>query len=138
MMTNEALIALSFQHPIIIFDGECHLCDRSVQFIIKRDKKADFRFCTLQNAIKNNLIQTETDSVIMMDKNTIYIKSKAALKILIYLGGMYHIISFVLSVIPTNMADVVYDFIAKNRYKWFGKYDECIIPEKAWKDRFID
>jgi predicted DCC family thiol-disulfide oxidoreductase YuxK len=137
MMTKEAFIALSFQYPIIIFDGECHLCDRSVQFVLKRDKIAAFRFCTLQYAKTNNLIQTKTDSVMLMDKNILYMKSKAGLKILNYLGGVYRLISFLLSVIPTTLADVVYDFIAKNRYKWFGKYDVCIIPEKRWKDRFI-
>lgn len=137
MMTKEALILLSFQYPIIIFDGECHLCDRSVQFILKRDKNAVFRFCTLQYAKANNLFPTETDSVILMDKNTNYIKSNAALKILNYLGGLYRFMSIILSVIPSNIADFVYDFIAKNRYKWFGKYNECMIPQKGWKDRFI-
>lgn len=137
MMTKEALIALSFQYPIIIFDGECHLCDRSVQFVLKRDTNAAFRFCTLQHAKANNLILTETDSVILLDKNILYMKSKAGLKILNYLGGFFRLISYLLSVIPTNLADVLYDFIAKNRYKWFGKYDVCIIPEKGWRDRFI-
>ena len=136
-MTKDVLIALSFQYPIVIFDGECHLCDRSVQFVLKKDKNTVFRFCTLQYAKANNLILTETDSVILMDKNILYMKSKAGLKILNYLGGLYRLISYLLSVIPTNLADVVYDFIAKNRYKWFGKYDECMIPQKGWKDRFI-
>lgn len=136
-MTEDVLIALSFQYPIVIFDGECHLCDRSVQFVLKRDKNAVFRFCTLQYAKANGLIQTVTDSVILIDKNTKYIKSKAGLKILNYLGGFYRLKSYLLSVIPRNLADVIYDFIAKNRYKWFGKYDECMIPQKGWKARFI-
>ena len=131
------LLHISTTHPVIIFDGECHLCDHSVQFVLLRDKKAIFRFCTLQDAKANNLIPFDTDSVILLDNKMIYIRSKAALKIMSNLGGMYKILSIIAGLIPTRLADFLYNIIAKHRYKWFGKYETCIVPEPKWKDRFI-
>ncbi len=127
----------SINHPVIIFDGECHLCDQSVQFVLKRDKKAIFRFCTLQYAKANNLIQSEADSVTLLENNIKYIRSKAVIRIMGHLGGLYRILSIIIGIIPTFIADIFYNIIAKYRYKWFGKYDTCIIPEPQWKDRFI-
>lgn len=135
MDTN--LIQASLNHPVVIFDGECHLCDNSVQFVLKRDKKATFRFCTLQHAKANNILPLDFDSVILLDKNMIYVRSKAALKILNHLGGGYRVLSGILSIVPTFIADKLYNVIAKHRYKWFGKYESCIIPDPKWKDRFI-
>lgn len=136
-MTTEAFTTLSYKHPIIIFDGICHLCDVSVQFILKRDSKAAFRYCTLQYVTVLKLMDIKTDSVVLYHKGKIFLKSDAGIQILKILGGKYSVLSVILSVFPAFLRNVFYDWIAKNRYKWFGKYNECMIPQKGWKDRFI-
>lgn len=137
MMTKETFTALSYQHPIILFDGICHLCDESVQFIIKRDEKALFRFCTIQYVVDNKLLEINTDSVVLFRSGQIYKKSDAAIQILKILGGKYKVLSVVFRIIPAFLRNVCYDWVAKNRYKWFGKYDICILPQKGWQNRFI-
>ena len=79
----------------------------------------------------------KTDSVVLYHKGKIFLKSDAGIQILKILGGKYSVLSVILSVFPAFLRNVFYDWIAKNRYKWFGKYNECMIPQKGWKDRFI-
>ncbi len=136
-MTIETFTSLSYQHPIIIFDGICHLCDASVQFILKRDSKASFRYCTLQYVAGHKLLDISADSVVLYHNGQIYIKSDAAIQILKILGGKYALLSIIIRSIPAFFRNLCYEWIAKNRYKWFGKYNECLLPKKGWQDRFI-
>ncbi|MGB4837683.1 MAG: DCC1-like thiol-disulfide oxidoreductase family protein [Saprospiraceae bacterium] len=136
MMASE-LYSISEHHPVLVFDGVCHLCDRSVQFVLKKDNHAKFRFCTLQFANTQLQFETNVDSVVLLDEGKLYIRSTAILRCMHHLGGIYRLISAMLSVIPTGFADFVYRIIAKNRYRWFGKYDSCMVPDVKWKDRFI-
>jgi predicted DCC family thiol-disulfide oxidoreductase YuxK len=128
MTLDNEILASSHQHPIIVFDGVCMLCDKSVQWIIKHDKDLHFKFCTLQSTETNQM-----NSVILIQQGKVYTKSLAILKILKILGGWYHVAAWIGGVLPMFMRDRLYDFVAKNRYKWFGKYDECLIPDREWR-----
>ena len=128
---------------IILFDGVCNLCDKSVQFIIKHDKKDVFRFVALQSDLGKKIIKhigidtTKTDSIILYQPGMAYFyKAEAALKITKELGGIYIVLSL-FSVLPNSLSNLVYDWIAKNRYKWYGKKDECMIPSPEMKAKFL-
>lgn len=128
---------------IILFDGVCNLCDSSIQFIIKRDKNDIFRFVALQSDLGLEIIKhigvdvSKTDSIILYEPGkAYYYKSEAALKIAKELGGIYSFISW-FSVLPKGLTNSVYDYIAKNRYKWYGKKDACMIPTPELKAKFL-
>lgn len=128
---------------IILFDGVCNLCNGAVQFVIKRDQKDLFRFAALQSEIGQQLVKergidTETiDSIILIEPNVAYYtKSTAALKIAEDLNGLWSLLSIFLWV-PEGIRNIVYDFIAKNRYKWYGKKQECMIPTPDLKNKFL-
>lgn len=128
---------------IILFDGVCNLCHASVQFIIKNDKNDVFRFASNQSDIGQKIILqskidlSKTDSIILFDpKNGTFIKSEAAFKIAKELKGLYRNL-FYLSFLPKKLTDFGYQFIAKNRYKWFGKQESCLIPTKALQAKFL-
>ena len=142
-MENIDVFELSKNHPIIFFDGTCHLCDRSVQFVLKRDHKKLFRFCALQSdlaikSIKNLPGATQPDSIVFLSNGEFYYYSDAALQILKHLNIPYPWLAKILYVFPRSIRDAVYKFIAKKRYQWFGRYDTCLIPEPGWADRFLD
>lgn len=129
---------------IILFDGVCNLCNNSVQFVIQRDKKDVFRYASLQSEIGQQLlsqrhIDTKTvDSIILIEPGVAYYtKSDAALEIAQNLGGLWKL-SAVFTWIPTGIRNRIYDFIAKNRYKWFGKQESCMIPTPELKAKFLD
>jgi len=128
---------------IILFDGVCNLCNNSVQFIIKRDKKQRFLYSSLQSdAAQSILLQFQLsnsnfDSIILVENGKVYQKSTAILKIAKYLPGFWKV-SYVFIIIPKFIRDFLYSFIAKNRYNWFGKRDTCMIPTKELKMRFLD
>jgi len=130
---------------IILFDGVCNLCNNSVNFIIKRDKQNYFLFASLQSdAAKKILLQLNAknylnslDSVLLIKDNVIYTKSSAALYILKNLNFPYSVF-FIFIIFPKFFRDFFYDIIAKNRYKWFGKKDTCMIPTKKILDKFIE
>ncbi|TKD65991.1 thiol-disulfide oxidoreductase DCC family protein [Flavobacterium sp. ASW18X] len=129
---------------IILFDGVCNLCNGAVQFIIKRDKRSVFKFASLQSEIGKRLtkergIDTELlDSIILIEPGIAYYsKSTAALQIMKSFGGIWNL-TRLFTVLPEGFRDIVYDFIAKNRYKWFGKKDACMIPTPELQSRFLD
>ena len=130
-------------HPVILFDGVCNLCNASVQFIIKRDKKQIFRFAALQSQFGQkvvdsfNLSDKKIDSVILLENNSVKIKSDAALRIAKQLGGIYSLL-YVFIILPKFIRNSVYDFIARNRYSWFGKNESCMIPTPELKRLFIE
>lgn len=129
-------------HPVIFFDGVCNLCNQSVQFVIKRDKAARFRYASLQSNTgqeilkKYNLPQDNFNSFILYDQGKLYTRSDAALRVLSQLKGWKWAGAF--RVVPGFIRNAVYNLIARNRYKWFGKKDECMIPTPELKSRFLD
>lgn len=128
---------------IILFDGVCNLCDNTVQFIIKHDKNDIFRFVALQSDLGQEIIKhigvdiTKTDSIILYEPgHAYYYKAQAALKIAKELGGVYSLLS-IFSILPNGITNSVYDVIARNRYKWFGKKEACMIPTPELKAKFL-
>lgn len=128
---------------IILFDGVCNLCDSSVQYIIKHDKKDIFRFVALQSELGQEIIKyigiqdSNIDSIVFYEpKLAYYYKSEAALQIAKNLGGFFYFAT-VLNIFPTGFLNIIYDFIAKNRYKWFGEKQNCMIPNKEIKSKFL-
>ena len=128
--------------PLLLFDGVCNLCNSSVQFVIKYDTKKQFHFSSLQSdAAKEILLQfgetnLNLDSVILISDEKIYSKSSAILRVLKLLGGFYSI-GIIFYIIPKFIRDKIYDFVAKNRYKWYGKRESCMLPNKELKNRFL-
>lgn len=128
---------------IILFDGVCNLCDGIVQFVIKHDKKDIFRFAPLQSDIGRDILQkigvdtSEIDSIVLYEPGKSYfIKSSAALEIAFELGGIYSL--FILfKILPVFLRNWIYDWVARSRYKWFGKKDACMIPTPEFASKFI-
>jgi predicted DCC family thiol-disulfide oxidoreductase YuxK len=127
---------------IIYFDGICNLCNWSVRFILKYDKNVVFLFASLQSEFtKKHLVhfnepERKNESIVYQDHQVLYTKSDAVLKILNDLGGVWKLF-YVFKIIPQNLRDWLYDFIARNRYRLFGKKDNCMIPSPEIKDRFL-
>ncbi len=128
---------------IILFDGICNLCNQSVQFVIEHDSKNQFRFASLQSDFgqdflkKNKLEATQFDSIVFIEDDQFYTKSSAALKIAKYLDGITSWLT-IFMIVPKPLRDIVYSFIAKNRYRWFGKNESCWLPTKELKAKFIE
>jgi predicted DCC family thiol-disulfide oxidoreductase YuxK len=128
---------------IILFDGVCNLCDSMVQFIIKHDKKDVFRFVALQSELGLTITKhigvdvSKVDSVILYEPNiAYYYKAEAAFKIGKHIGGIYSLLSF-FSIFPSIISNSVYDYIARNRYKWYGKKESCMIPTPELAAKFL-
>lgn len=130
------------KHKIILFDGVCNLCNSSVTFAIKRDKNDIFRFAALQSEIGMQLISkfkidtSQTDSIILVEGSKYYEKSSAALHIAKHLSGGWPLL-YGFIILPKFIRNAVYDFIAKNRYKWFGKKESCMIPTPELQAKFL-
>ncbi len=128
---------------IIYFDGVCNLCNGVVNKIIDEDEQQLFKFASLQSDFaKRSLIDehldfSSIDSIVLRTQDQYLIKSKAAIRIAKMLGGRWRLFGF-FSWVPTVLADFVYDWIAKNRYKWFGKLKICKVPSADLKSRFLD
>lgn len=127
------------KHPIVFYDGVCGLCDRSIQFIIQRDCQRVFRYAALQSDVAlKTLGQSITfDSFVLYENGVAYYRSTAALKVLKKLGGFWSLL-YILIIIPPFIRNAVYDFVARNRYKWFGKFDSCKIPTAEQRSLFLD
>lgn len=128
--------------PTILFDGVCNLCNGAVLFIIKRDPNQKFQFASLQSAFgksqlqKYNLNTKDVDSIVLIKSSKAFVRSTAALQIASQLNGLWPVLS-IFKIFPTFIRDGVYNWIAKNRYSWFGKKDACMIPTPELKSRFI-
>lgn len=128
---------------IVLFDGICNLCNSSVQLIIENDSKNLFQFASLQSAFgqkflqENNLPDETFKSLVLIDGENFFTKSEAALRIGKELDGLYKVLRIFLWT-PKFIRDFVYDYIAKNRYKWYGKRDSCWIPTDELKQKFLD
>jgi predicted DCC family thiol-disulfide oxidoreductase YuxK len=128
---------------ILLFDGVCNLCNHTVQFVIKRDTKAKFRFASLQSVSGQNLLKKfglpldDFDSFVLIKGDKYYLRSTAGLHVLKELGGIWKFF-YALIIFPRPLRDFVYNLVARTRYKTFGKSDSCIIPTSEIKERFLD
>ncbi|ULC60935.1 thiol-disulfide oxidoreductase DCC family protein [Flaviramulus sp. BrNp1-15] len=138
------MINLPKHKKLILFDGVCNLCNSSVQYVIKHDKKNRFMFAALQSEVGKSIIEKfnidtqKTDSILLYSpEKGIDYKSTAALKIAYHLGFPISLMS-VFFIVPAFIRNWVYDVIAKNRYKWFGKKSACMIPTPELKSKFLE
>ena len=128
--------------PILLFDGVCNLCNTSVQFIIERDEQEVFQFASLQSDTGQALLTkhgqqtTNFDTIVLVTNDGFYTKSNAALRVAKELKGLQWLWTF--RFVPRFIRDGVYSLISRNRYRWFGKQDSCMMPRPEWKARFLD
>lgn len=137
------MVNLPHDKQIILFDGLCNLCNTAVNFVIVRDKSDLFRFVALQSELGQEIttyigIDTrKTDSIILyIPQKAYYYKSQAALKIAVHLGGLFPLTA-IFQLVPDFISDWIYDYVAKNRYRWFGKKDSCMIPTPELSNKFL-
>ncbi len=127
---------------VVLFDGVCNFCESSVQFIIKHDKSNSLQFASLQSNIGQELLvkynmPTSIDGVVFIEDDIAYFKSAAAFRIARYFGGFWKTLN-ILSILPLFVTNFGYDIIAKNRYKWFGKKESCMLPSPEIRNRFLE
>ncbi len=129
-------------NPIILFDGVCNFCNASVNFIIRRDPKGVFRFAPLQSERGKKLLEQfhlstdDLDTMVLIDGDKHYTRSSAGLRIALRLSGLWPLCAVFL-IVPKFLRDLVYRFIAKNRYRWWGRRDTCMVPTPEMKERFL-
>ena len=128
--------------PILLFDGHCNLCNAWVQFIVKRDSAGTIRFASLQSGAGRRLLEEHKidenyiESLVFFEEERFSVSSTAALRTLSYLESWQKHLIF-LAVVPRSLRDLVYSFIARNRYKWFGRREQCMIPTPELSKRFL-
>ena len=142
MNTTALATTIDTDHAVILFDGVCNLCNGSVNFIIDRDPDGYFKFASLQSdeaaplLARHQLKEGYLDSIVLVEGEKVYRNSTAALRVARKLKGGWPLFSIFL-IIPRPLRDLVYNFIARNRYKWFGKSDTCRIPTPELRSRFL-
>ena len=141
MKSNQSILS-NPNLQLVLFDGECNLCNRWVLFTLTRDKYTVFTFCSLQSNLGKQIQSKFTsdrmkvDSVIYIKGDKVYIQSSAALRIFRDLGFPYSLLYIFIS-IPAFLRNIVYNWIARKRYDYFGKSEKCMIPTEETKDRFV-
>ena len=129
--------------PTILFDGVCNLCNGTVHFIIMRDKKKLIRYAALQSDTGLQLLQQsgltwkDMQSFVFIESKKVYTRSTAALKVCRYLKAGWPL-CYGFIIVPRFIRDGIYNLIARNRYKWFGKREQCMVPSQEIKSRFLD
>jgi predicted DCC family thiol-disulfide oxidoreductase YuxK len=127
---------------IILFDGVCKFCNSSVNVIIRHDKHNRFKFAPLQSAAgvallkKFDLDTEKMDSFVLIDEENVYMRSTAVLRVLRSLGFPYNLL-YAGIVLPAGLRDQLYNWFAKNRYRWFGKKDQCMVPDERVRKKFL-
>ena len=128
--------------PILLFDGHCNLCNAWVQHIVKRDSSGTIRFASLQSGAGRRLLEeykideNYIDSLVLFEEERFSVSSNAALRTLSFLAGWERHFQFLI-IVPRPLRDLVYRFIAKNRYKWFGRREQCMVPTAELSKRFL-
>ncbi|MCA1058552.1 thiol-disulfide oxidoreductase DCC family protein [Rossellomorea aquimaris] len=127
---------------VILFDGICNFCNNSVRFIIDRDPEGTFRFASLQSRFGQELLEKHnipktTDSFVLVEEHHAFIESTAALKVCTRLVWPWRVLSVFL-IIPKPLRDKLYRVVARNRYKWFGKQEFCMLPSENIRNRFLE
>lgn len=130
-------------NEVLLYDGVCKFCNGSVNFIIKHEKKSSLKFSPLQSTLSKKLSKDlnfdvdQLNTLIFIHTGKVYTKSKAVFKVSSYLKFPWNALS-ILNFLPTKLTDFFYDFIAKKRYVFFGREDECIVPDPEIRYRFLD
>lgn len=140
--TSPSIAAI--EHPVVLFDGVCVLCSKTVQFLIARDPGRKLRFASLQSDVGAELLANagaenlaELKSIVFVEGSRVSVRSTAALRIARRLGSWLALL-YAFMVVPRFIRDAVYDFIAARRYRWFGQREACMVPSPADRERFLD
>jgi predicted DCC family thiol-disulfide oxidoreductase YuxK len=131
-------------HPIVLFDGVCNLCNGAVNFLIDRDPSSTLRFASLQSEAAHDVLKAfgrtirfgDPESILLVEGGRVYERSSAVLRIVRHLSGAWWLLGALL-VVPRPLRDVVYQWVAANRYRWFGKSDVCRVPTPLLRERFL-
>jgi predicted DCC family thiol-disulfide oxidoreductase YuxK len=129
-------------HPIVLFDGVCNLCHGAVRFLLERDSAARLRFASLQSDVgrallaEHDLDADALDTIVFVDAAGAHVRSDAALRIVRVLGPPWSWLRGLVA-LPRPLRDAGYDFVARNRYRWFGRRDACPAPRPEWRERFL-
>lgn len=130
--------------PTLLFDGVCNLCNTSIQFVIRRDPPpAIFRFAALQSEAgrrlqrEHGLDEHALNTVVLVENGVAYVRSTAALRTARRLGFPWSL-AYAFIVVPRPVRDAIYNWISRNRYRWFGQRDACMIPTPELRSRFLD
>ena len=128
--------------PLVLFDGVCNLCNAAVRFIIPRDPRGQFQFAPLTSeaaarALGSVPLADRPDSVVLIDEGRVFTRSEAALRILRRLEFPWPL-AYALILLPRALRDWGYDAIARRRYRWFGRHEQCPIPSPSIRDRFLE
>ena len=133
----------AIEGSVLLFDGVCNLCQSSVQFVLTHNKKENVKFASLQSEFVSSALSNSDlppdylNSLVLVENGNTYVKSEAALRLAKHLNSPWKLGSALL-IVPKFVSNAVYDWVAKNRYKWYGKKEACWIPEDRWKNRFLD
>ncbi|KQR70598.1 thiol-disulfide oxidoreductase DCC family protein [Pedobacter sp. Leaf176] len=128
-------------NPVIFFDGVCNLCNAAVQFVIEHDADSTFKFTALQSDFAKKMLPefdfdtSKINSIVLLQNSKLYTKSSAALRIARKLNGLLPLL-YVFIIVPKFIRDWIYDIVAKNRYKWWGRQERCWVPTPELKSRF--
>jgi predicted DCC family thiol-disulfide oxidoreductase YuxK len=129
-------------HPVLLFDGHCTLCSRSVQMVLRHDHRGQFRFASLQSEAGQHLLAQaqlppdSLDTAVLVESGRISLRSDAGLRIAARLGGWWRLTQ-VFWLVPRGIRNAVYDWVARNRYRWFGREEQCWLPRPEWRERFL-
>ncbi len=140
---------MTISNPIILYDGVCGLCNRLIQFVLKRDRNDRFRFAALQSEFAGDVLRRHGVNPALLD--TVYLllnysqpderlasRSDAGIQILAELGGVWRTLASIVKHLPRWIRDKIYNLIARNRYQLFGKYQTCQIPDEKYRSKFLD
>ncbi len=131
------------KHSLLLFDGICNLCNTTVQTIIKYDTKEIFKFAALQSPVGQQILQQfqlpkkNFETLVLVENTHCYFRSTAALRVAWRLGGFWRLL-YLFIIIPRPLRDYIYSFVAKNRYKWYGKQASCMMPTPELRRRFLE
>jgi len=145
---GQLMVETTVNAPVLLYDGVCGFCNKTVQMILERDPAGTMRFAALQSDYGRAVVERHTslrgvDSVVFVEnanggsRERVFVRSGAALKVVAYLGGFWKIF-LAAYVVPKPLRDYFYDLFARNRYRLFGKYDACMLPPPEVRSRFLD
>jgi predicted DCC family thiol-disulfide oxidoreductase YuxK len=129
-------------YPILFFDGVCNLCNGAVQTVLENDRRGLLKFASLQSPLADELLRplgvdpSALSSLVLYHGGRAYTHSEGALLTARLMGGSFAYLYY-LRLFPRFLRDWVYDFVGRNRYRWFGKREECMLPRPEWRDRFV-
>ena len=131
------------EHPVLLFDGVCNLCNGVVQFLIPRDPASVLRFASLQSEVGQRLLDAydvpvdDLETVVLLDAEGYHLKSDAVIRVAEHLGGVYAL-ARAFRLVPRSVRDWLYDAVAEHRYRMFGRRDQCMVPSPDVEERFLE